>query len=348
MIFLYRVIFLDKRIDWIDSLKGLGIILVVWGHMNIPLTAETIIYSFHMPLFFFISGYLYKSKKRAIGEVFYRKSKTLLTPYFYFALISIPFGILLSILFGGGINWKEVILNFFYLDGFIGWNAPIWFLIVLFIVEVVYFLIDKTMKFKTIFIGLSFIIAYFMTKSGYMYPFGLHIASWAIVFYYLGHLCREKDVVEKLSKSITFFIISLVFLTSFNLVFGILTNIRVSVYRGELGNYFYFYISAIAGVLFLFVLMRKLPVSKLLKFFGENTLLILATHYFFIYGFRAIDNIIVGFPLMDKDSYLTSILLTIIVLGLYIPIALFVNRYMPFLLGRSKATSNPKLTTKAT
>ncbi|WP_368384475.1 acyltransferase family protein [Polaribacter sp. AHE13PA] len=41
----------QKRINWIDQIKGFGIILVVIGH-NFPLI-ENYIYSFHMPLFFF-------------------------------------------------------------------------------------------------------------------------------------------------------------------------------------------------------------------------------------------------------------------------------------------------------
>ena len=62
------------RIEWLDSLKGFAIFLVVVGHVILGyIRAETftehqwslqfiydVIYSFHMPLFFLISGFLYK------------------------------------------------------------------------------------------------------------------------------------------------------------------------------------------------------------------------------------------------------------------------------------------------
>lgn len=56
----------NESIRWINIAKGLGIILVVVGHFNpgnapqFWQTLNTFIYTFHMPLFFFISGYLYK------------------------------------------------------------------------------------------------------------------------------------------------------------------------------------------------------------------------------------------------------------------------------------------------
>ena len=57
-----------KRLDWIDIAKGIGIILVVLGHTLVPQVRETgfagflwiFIYNFHMPLFFFLSGYLFE------------------------------------------------------------------------------------------------------------------------------------------------------------------------------------------------------------------------------------------------------------------------------------------------
>ena len=45
------------RIDWIDTLKGVAMIFVVWGHCfpTYKGRIKKYIYSFHMPLFFFIS-----------------------------------------------------------------------------------------------------------------------------------------------------------------------------------------------------------------------------------------------------------------------------------------------------
>lgn len=41
-----------NRNETIDIMKGIGIILVMLGHQNLPI--NTLIYSFHMPLYFII------------------------------------------------------------------------------------------------------------------------------------------------------------------------------------------------------------------------------------------------------------------------------------------------------
>ena len=48
---------MGKRIVWIDIAKGLGIILVIAGHLfRYDSYISTVIFSFHMPLFFFFAG----------------------------------------------------------------------------------------------------------------------------------------------------------------------------------------------------------------------------------------------------------------------------------------------------
>ena len=54
---------LAKRVQYIDIAKGIGIVLVVMGHNDFALIspfAHKLIYSFHMPMFFFMSGMFFK------------------------------------------------------------------------------------------------------------------------------------------------------------------------------------------------------------------------------------------------------------------------------------------------
>ena len=77
---------------WVDVLKGLGIILVVVGHNFGGLTKQ-IIFLFHMPLFFFLSGYLFK-KNDNITDFIKNKAIHFIIPYFIFlVLIYFPFTI---------------------------------------------------------------------------------------------------------------------------------------------------------------------------------------------------------------------------------------------------------------
>lgn len=81
------------RYNWIDWSKSIAIFLVIWGHVPMQSETHTIIYSFHMPLFFLISGYLY-NPKGTIKEELYKDLKTLLLPYFIYQFIFTRIGLL--------------------------------------------------------------------------------------------------------------------------------------------------------------------------------------------------------------------------------------------------------------
>lgn len=72
----------------IDILRGLLIILVVIGHFNNGI-AHDIIFLFHMPLFFIISGYLLKREHLTEKNYILNKSKSLMIPYAVYLLIDL-------------------------------------------------------------------------------------------------------------------------------------------------------------------------------------------------------------------------------------------------------------------
>ena len=86
------------RLNWVDTLKGIGIILVVVAHYRLPTALDTYIFSFHMPLFFFISGFLLNFVKYAESVTTFIKGRfrSLIVPYFAFAVLTCLFYILLD------------------------------------------------------------------------------------------------------------------------------------------------------------------------------------------------------------------------------------------------------------
>jgi fucose 4-O-acetylase-like acetyltransferase len=80
-----------SRINWIDVLKGFVIVSVVLAHINFDYeSVKLFIYLFHMPLFFFIGGYLFKPTND-YKEFLKKKAIHLLIPYCLFIiLIYIP------------------------------------------------------------------------------------------------------------------------------------------------------------------------------------------------------------------------------------------------------------------
>lgn len=73
---------MKERLCWVDNAKFIGIYLVVLGHLRLPNSFATqLIYSFHVPLFFFLSGLLFHfdaNRKEHIKKAFSR----LVVPYF--------------------------------------------------------------------------------------------------------------------------------------------------------------------------------------------------------------------------------------------------------------------------
>ena len=68
-----------KRITWIDMAKGYGIILVILGHLKFDMFRDWI-FTFHMPLFFFLSGYVFSTKYDFVTFL-KRKCRSMILPY---------------------------------------------------------------------------------------------------------------------------------------------------------------------------------------------------------------------------------------------------------------------------
>ena len=85
---------MNKRNSAIDFARGLVAICVVIGHLTKG-KAGTFIFSFHMPFFFILSGYLFKDKllDEGIFRFIKRKALHLLIPLFVYRAIGILFGI---------------------------------------------------------------------------------------------------------------------------------------------------------------------------------------------------------------------------------------------------------------
>lgn len=78
----------NKRIDFVDLTKGVCIILVVMAHIGgafEKLDYHSMIASFRMPLYFFISGIFFKSYEGLFG-FFIRKINKLIIPFLFFYL----------------------------------------------------------------------------------------------------------------------------------------------------------------------------------------------------------------------------------------------------------------------
>ena len=90
-----------KRILWIDYAKSICIYLVLLGHAHASQPVTDFIYTFHMPLFFFLSGCLFSFEKHPnFKEFAIKRFKGLMVPYLWINLITYLFWLLAGRNFG--------------------------------------------------------------------------------------------------------------------------------------------------------------------------------------------------------------------------------------------------------
>lgn len=286
----------NNRDELWDVLKGIGIILVILGHMGLW---NEFIYSFHMPLFFFLSGVLYKN--RTCKELISYIKLRLLIPYLIWSV-----GLTLIAYFAASL-WRNGILDKFsrlkeaFINIFLGGGPlnvievcpAIWYLTATIIVLIIYSIINriKKVRYKNAVIMICALLGVVLAINGEMGLFNIVAALLAVPFWHAGRCFRDRKYI--LDNGLLYFFRGGVF-TAANIL---LTKIngRVHMYRGILGKSFLlFYINAFCGIAMcvcIAYIIKKLHlkyICRILAILGKRTLGILCIHMILIYGFKLI------------------------------------------------------------
>ncbi|PIU40805.1 MAG: hypothetical protein COS99_08790 [Candidatus Omnitrophica bacterium CG07_land_8_20_14_0_80_42_15] len=336
-----------KRITWIDTAKAFGIFLVILGHQAIDPNILTWIYSFRMPLFFFISGYLFEPSKYPIFSPFcVKKIRTLIVLYFFFAALSYLFWLLAVrklATHGFSLNTDPLkpFIGIFYGIGSGGWGAPLntvlWFLPCLFVTEILIWKLNCSFQkqyLPFVLIGLASLSVLVTISKLPRLPWSVDVALAGSVFYGLGFLYKDF-IVKWMAKR--YFIISLGAFFILNLWVGSLNGRVVDMNSNNYGNIVLFYISGIAGILFLIGISNLVARNKLFDFIGQNTLVIMCLGGVsflllksIIYLFKGSLPVTSGLPVLMGITYSGLQIL------LLIPAIYLVNKFLPFIIGRQQ------------
>lgn len=92
-----------ERIQWVDACKAYAIFLVVLGHYYHGSFINSYIYSFHMPLFFFLAGLVSTIQVKTFKDFVRGRIRTLIIPYFTFGLIQV----ILDQFKSGAMGWTK-------------------------------------------------------------------------------------------------------------------------------------------------------------------------------------------------------------------------------------------------
>lgn len=335
-------IVITNRLNWIDWAKAIAISFVVFGH--IPQESGSFpqhyIATFHMPLFFFISGYLTKIEylsKSTLKKYWY----TLILPYFIYNLIFYPYWIIRHYLLSTNVTWHD------YIKPFIGTlslqipssiseplNQVTWFIAALLVMKIALALCNHS-KNRIILISILigvFAIIYIANKH-YLFSNSITTDGFfkCFPFYLIGHLCKQYQYISETPKQYDKYLFP----------FGIITSVTIYFYFGSHSSntlifclrFWAICITAIYGILCLCKLLDKI-VTPIIGNLSIGTIVIMGLHWMMI----GTTNVIITkiFHIKGDIIYpftLAIILMIVFEVLLYPVIILFMKKY-PIMLGK--------------
>ena len=339
---------MKERKIWVDWMKVIGMLFIIWGHFT-PNFLTNYIYTFNVPLFFFISGGLTNDKTGG-KKIFHN----LLIPYAIIAITLILYSYIKPIV-TMNVNLSDIgrtTLAFVtgeqrvivstcpqvkYLPG----CGTLWFVYALAIIKLLF----RTTNMAFLFISLpvSLFLAYLIPSIKPIGNYAIFTVPLAWFFFVLGYIimhsvkfkCFHDKIKIRLKENISTIcvFVVLVILLSVLLYFIGEYNGQVKFFKAEWGNSMMLMLfGSFIGIVCMYLISVMLELffakTKHLIMISNGTIIILAYHIQIIYlMYRTFLN--------GRNDILTFIL-SVIIMFLFIPIIGFVMKYIPVMIGKRK------------
>lgn len=273
--------------------KGICIILMVIGHSECPTFLHDFIYLFHMPFFFFISGWFCKQSttlwgKEGLSVKILKRIKRLYIPFVLYCLAFFCLSAISNTLTGidyfgvGNITFSKVLKVFINMEAPTDLLGATWFIRSLFFAAVI---IDISLyAWRNINNGKLWLFAQFFLIAIFMksFPPGTPVIRQLALIFYGGSFfmlgCCCKELFKKLTDSVWTLPLSVILLV----IGTILAPSSMLKVNGIWNSILYFF-EAIPGILMILILssfINKLIVLKKgLSYVGNNTRVILFLHF---------------------------------------------------------------------
>lgn len=338
----YKII--QERINWLDWAKFIGITLVVMGHL--PFTDKFInqlIYSFHMPLFFILAGFLFKPTNGYLKK----NAKQLLLPYLILCFVNYIWW-----LFVGFLRHPEI-YQFTFQDGLlkpilgvlIGVNyatdisypipGALWFLIAMFSVKVIYCFLASFEEQISFYVAGSFLlVVVLLHQFSFDLWFSIDSAMLAFPFFVIGVILKKYHNVYFFKKIM--FVIAFILLAAFTIILSLI-NGPVDMNTFNYGhNIVIYYINGFCGSMMICAISMLLsPINnKIVVEIANGTILIIGLHSIVTNGI--LDGIIRYCLKEDilEYSFIGGVILSVLsVVLFYYPIK-YCRIYFPIIIGR--------------
>lgn len=334
------------RLEWIDVLKCLGMLLVVLGHASEESAAGTYryyIYSFHMPLFFIISGMTFylQCQRRTFDfiEIVKNKAKGLVWPYFALSFLTIPIWIVnFRILTHRDQSFAELIYAIFYSHQhhIPGPSNALWFCPTLFLTLIVFWLInqwaennEKILTLAVMVVG-AFGYSVSLRENNFYTPWHIETIPIALMCLLGGWLfIKHKDffanVLGGKKRQILWCVVLLP-----SAYFCAKYNVKISMALNTYGSFILFAGAVIGFSLICVIISQNIPCLEIFKLIGRNTIVVLAFH---APVFRFLERISEESADFLKNYPIVTGCLVFVAM---IPLCFIFEKWFPFLLGRSR------------
>lgn len=196
---------IGSRYYFLDIAKGIAIISIIIGHLGVW-GINRVVFTFHVPLFFLISGF-FVNEKTSFKQFVYKRFKSLIIPYLITCLFVILFACALEMYKNGWSNVlpvaKRWIIASLYGAGDtynipegVGAIGAIWFLLAMFWASIVLRLIIKYNHYFTFVFVITYFLGCIYTARIIWVPFALQASGPALLYMYIGYRVKHYDFSE--------------------------------------------------------------------------------------------------------------------------------------------------------
>lgn len=343
------------RLYYLDMAKGIGIFLVILGHIEyLDPSAQRFISSFHMPLFFVVGGvlaYRKEDSREPFGEQLKRRARGTLVSYASFSIIMLTMRTFEYFVQPERITGRELAKEF--VESLTGYGLyTLWFLPAYFLSGALFTLLCRRLREKQYFEWLLSLAVFLLAASAFGITAAIHAEQYPVTeetllwyagmdvmivflrmllvlpFFWLGRWYGKLEKADEKKP--------LLFLSGAGLfMLGTLGAMRLP---GMDLHYLYFsplhYGTAAVSSMGILNMLRALPVSRVLSYLGQNSLIIMCTHagmyvlYYVSLGMFFVRKFV---PMTDSLLYVCITIMTCVA---EVPIIYIFNRYFKHLLGK--------------
>lgn len=329
----------NKRLQYLDIAKGIGIFLVLWGHLLPDGFLDDFIYAFHMPLFFFLSGFLLCKKRKETKKdwkmkLFYQ----LIVPYLCFSFFYLLWELVVI---------KETAIGMIYL----AWQtvtfrgmAPLWYLASLYFAEIVFLPVANRSIGGAIVLVL--IMGIFNTSIGphidlsvfngfISNPLQFLVRTSLCLFFvgggYFFCMIWERFVEKRFCRTAAFSAAGL--MLGICAAFTVMFDLEINLHLYAINNFPLFIVTGLIGACGVLLLSVSISENPVLEAWGQQFLLLMALHYPIT---QLISPYIKKAPWPAVQLAAISLLLTLVLLWILNPLCKRLSKFAPVLAGKGR------------